>query len=170
VTITRPPLPRESARCSARPRHTFTLKNEVSPSRQVPSCWNRWVTATRRLVGLKAKRVDLLNGRVTVAEQVAEVNGQLIPGPPKTAAGRRTITLPAVAAVALADHLAEYAEPGPEGLVFPAPKGGYVRRSNFRRHWWVPATRTAGVEGLRFHDLRHPPPPSPWPRVPTPGS
>src|SRR4029453_4557628 len=32
------------------PRHTFTLKNEVSPSRQVPLSWMRWVTATRRLV------------------------------------------------------------------------------------------------------------------------
>ena len=56
---------------------------------------------------------------------------------------------------ALAEHLAEFAEPGPEGLVFPAPKGGYLRRSNFRRRWWVRATRAAGVEGLRFHDLRH---------------
>jgi hypothetical protein len=41
------------------------------------------------LVGLRVKRVDLLHGRVTVAEQVAEVNGQLLPGPPKTEAGRR---------------------------------------------------------------------------------
>jgi integrase len=107
------------------------------------------------LVGLRVKRVDPLHGRVTVAEQVAEVNGQLLPGPPKTEAGRRTVTLPAVAAVALAEHLADFAEPGPEGLVFPAPQGGYLRRSNFRRRWWVPATRAAGVQGLRVHDLRH---------------
>jgi integrase len=107
------------------------------------------------LVGLRVKRVDLLHGRVTVAEQVAEVNGRLLPGPPKTEAGRRTVTLPAVAAVALAEHLANFAASGPEGLVFPAPEGGYLRRSNFRRRWWVLAMRAAGVEGLRFHDLRH---------------
>jgi integrase len=107
------------------------------------------------LVGLRVKRVDLLHGRVTVAEQVAEVNGRLIPGPPKTEAGRRTVTLPALAAVALAEHLAEFAEPGPDGLVFPAPEGGYLRRSNFRRRWWLAATEAAGLEGLRFHDLRH---------------
>jgi integrase len=34
---------------------------------------------------------------------------------------RRTVTLPAVAAVALAEHLAEFAETGPEG--------GYLRHS-----------------------------------------
>jgi integrase len=55
----------------------------------------------------------------------------------------------------LAEHLTEYAEPGPDGLVFPAPQGGYLRRSNFNRRSWRPATQAAGVEGLRFHDLRH---------------
>jgi integrase len=39
--------------------------------------------------------------------------------------------------------------------VFPAPEGGLLRRSNFRRRVWVPATEAVGVEGLRFHDLRH---------------
>jgi integrase len=39
--------------------------------------------------------------------------------------------------------------------VFPAPEGGCLRRSNFRRRCWLPATTAAGVEGLRFHDLRH---------------
>jgi integrase len=76
------------------------------------------------LVGPRVKRVDLLHGRVTVAEQVAEVNGQLLPGPPKTEAGRRTVTLPAVAAVALAEHLATFAESGPDGLVSRPHMGG----------------------------------------------
>jgi integrase len=107
------------------------------------------------LVGLRVRRVDLLHGRVTVAEQVAEVNGRFIIGPPKTEAGRRAVTLPAAAAGSLAEHLAEFAEPGPGGLVFPAPEGGYLRRSNFNRRSWRPATKAAGVEGLRFHDLRH---------------
>jgi hypothetical protein len=39
--------------------------------------------------------------------------------------------------------------------VFPAERGGPIRRSNFTRRVWIPATRAAGVEGLRFHDLRH---------------
>jgi integrase len=116
--------------------------------------WSWWPpTRWAALVGLRVKRVDLLHGRVTATEQVAEVNGQLIPGPPKTEAGRRTVTLPATAAAALAGHLAEFAEPGPDGLVFPAPEVGDLRRSNLRRRWWLHATRVVGVEGLWFHDL-----------------
>ena len=52
-------------------------------------------------------------------------------------------------------HVALYADAGDDGLVFPALDGGPMRRSNFRRRVWVPATEVAGVEGLRFHDLRH---------------
>jgi integrase len=48
------------------------------------------------LAGLRRKRVDLERGTVTVAEQLLEVNGNLSVGPPKSAAGRRTIVLPAV--------------------------------------------------------------------------
>jgi hypothetical protein len=67
------------------------------------------------LVGLRVKRVDLLHGRVTVTEQVAEVNGQLLPGPPKTVAGRRTVTLPAVAAVAWPSTWPPSLSPAPRG-------------------------------------------------------
>jgi integrase len=107
------------------------------------------------LAGLRVKRVDLLHGRITVAEQLLEVRGRLAFGPTKTGAGLRTVTLPTVAAEALAEHLGRYAEGGPDGLVFQAERGGPIRRSNFTRRVWIPATRAAGVEGLRFHDLRH---------------
>jgi integrase len=107
------------------------------------------------LIGLRVKRVGLLHGRITVAEQATEIDGHFTWAPPKTEAGRRTVTLPAVAAAALAEHLSTYSQPGPEGLVFTSFEGGLLRRSNFNRRVWRPATRAAGLKGLRFHDLRH---------------
>ena len=47
------------------------------------------------------------------------------------------------------------AEAGPEGLVFPAPEGGFLRPENFRNRSWLPAVKAAGVAPLRVHDLRH---------------
>jgi integrase len=40
-------------------------------------------------------------------------------------------------------------------LVFTAPQGGPLRVIAFRARIWRPATRHAGLDGLRIHDLRH---------------
>jgi integrase len=40
-------------------------------------------------------------------------------------------------------------------LVYTSPESGPIRRNNFRSRVWLPAVRTVGVEGLRFHDLHH---------------
>jgi integrase len=54
---------------------------------------------------------------------------------------------------ALAEHLAR---PGSaDDLVFVGPQGGTLRLATFRHRIWQPATRAAGLEGLRIHDLRH---------------
>ncbi|MGH3040891.1 MAG: tyrosine-type recombinase/integrase [Gaiellaceae bacterium] len=107
------------------------------------------------LAGLRRKHVDLLHRTIAVVEQLTEVNGTLAFGPPKTKAGQRRVTLPRFVADHLQRQAAERSEPGPDGLVFPAREGGPMRRSNFNRRAWAPAIRACGLEGLRFHDLRH---------------
>jgi integrase len=105
------------------------------------------------LAGLRPSRVDLLAGAVTVAEILTEVKGKLIAGPPKTRAGRRTVGLPPFVVRELKAHLA--AAQRPSSHVFTAPGGGPLRVRSFRARFWVPATKAAGLPGLRIHDLRH---------------
>jgi integrase len=53
-------------------------------------------------------------------------------------------------------HLAEFAGPDPEALVFPVANGAPLRRSNFNRmSGWTHAVEAIGARGLHFHDLRH---------------
>ena len=40
-------------------------------------------------------------------------------------------------------------------MVFPAPEGGPLRLSLWRRRTWAPAVEKAGVAPLRIHDMRH---------------
>ena len=106
------------------------------------------------LFGLRAKRVDVLRRRIQIAETVVDVGGKLHFGPPKTRAGNRTVPLPRAAADPLAEHLTAFAR-GPEDLVFTAPEGGPVSLNVWRRRFWVPALKAAGLGHLRPHDLRH---------------
>lgn len=111
----------------------------------------RWA----ELVGLRRRHVDLAGARVYVLEQAAEVAGKIIVSPPKTDAGRRVVTLPRVAVDALAEHLEQYAGPGPDGLVFTTPRGADLLRSPFNRFVWRPAVAQVGLDGLRVHVFRH---------------
>ena len=107
------------------------------------------------LAGLRVDRLDLLHRKVHVLDQLAEVRGGLELGAPlKTPAARRTVTIPRFLAPMLEEQIATAASRR-SGLVFPTPGGSPMRRTNFRRRAWRDATRSAGVEGLRFHDLRH---------------
>jgi integrase len=104
------------------------------------------------MAGLRRTRVDILRARVDVAEITVEVAGQLHSGPPKTRAGRRSISLPRSIADELGHHLGLWA--GPD-LVFTGPQGGALRVPAWRRRFWAPAVVAAGLQPLRPHDLRH---------------
>jgi integrase len=107
------------------------------------------------LVGLRRENVDLEARVVRVIETTAELDrGGLVAETPKSAAGRRTVSLPAELVPELRWHLDRFAALGERGLVFTGPKGAALRRSNFRPIWNA-ATAKAGVSGLHFHDLRH---------------
>jgi integrase len=107
------------------------------------------------LAGLRRKHVDLMRRTITVVEQLTEVNGAFAFGPPKTKAGQRRVAVPRFVVDHLERQLADRSEAGPGGLVFPAAEGGPMRRSNFGRRAWQPARRAVGLDGVRFHDLRH---------------
>ncbi len=107
------------------------------------------------LAGLRRGRVDVLRGRVDVAETCVEISGHLIFNQPKTRAGRRSLTLPRTVMTELNEHLATYTAPDAGALVFTAPEGGPLRVPAWRRRQWAPAVKAAGLEPLRPHDLRH---------------
>lgn len=104
------------------------------------------------LAGLRPKNVDLLHGSILVVEQLVELNGDLSWGPVKTDRSKRRIDLDPVLTDLLQGQLVRAAG---SGIVFPSHEGGPMRRSNFRRRHWMPATKKIGVPDLRFHDLRH---------------
>lgn len=106
------------------------------------------------LAGLRAKRLDLHERRLTVVESLAEVKGHHTFKPPKTPASRRTVALPRFLADELGEHLSAWPAVG-DGLVFTDPEGGPIRRTNFRRRVWLPAVAATVGEPCRFHDLRH---------------
>lgn len=107
------------------------------------------------IAGLRRGRVDLLRGTLDVAEIAVEVRGRLTFGPPKTRAGRRSVSLPRTVVDGLAGHLARFSGDGPDGFVFTGRTGGTLRAGSFRQRTWAAATAAAGLDGLRIHDLRH---------------
>jgi integrase len=115
-------------------------------------CGLRW----GELVALRRRDVDTDTATVRITRQLTEVNGRApLFAPPKTAAGRRIVIIPAPVVAAVEDHLEAHAQSVPEGLLFTSPEGQLLRHSAFRNRVWLPAIATTGLTGVHFHDLRH---------------
>jgi integrase len=106
------------------------------------------------VAGLRVGRVDIAHLCLQVSETAPQVGGDR--AEPKTAAGRRTVPMPALIAEVLDGHLNRYRLTGEtDALVFSAARGGRLNAANWHKRAWVPARRAAGLPALRIHDLRH---------------
>jgi integrase len=103
------------------------------------------------MAALRVRRVDFLCMRLTVAESATEVGGTVEYGTPKTHQ-QRAVPIPGVL---LEPLLRRCTGKGPDDLVLTWPGGAVLRSGNFRRRFFDPAARAAGLEDLSPHDLRH---------------
>lgn len=102
------------------------------------------------------------DAKLAVVQTLQRVAGELRFVPPKTDDSTRTIPLPDLCVTALCEHRvrqdAERADAWPNwqdhGLVFPSRIGTPMEPDNLRRSWGR-IRAAAGLDGVRFHDMRH---------------
>ena len=119
------------------------------------------------IVALRARHLDLLHKTVTVVEQAQRrAGGGFELQAPKSAAGRRAVSLPKFVVDELERHLSSVSEHGPDGVVFPSPLGGYLRLENFRKRrgsppFNAPASHPSASTTCATHALPWPSPQEP---------
>jgi integrase len=108
------------------------------------------------LFGLRRHDIDLPGAAVAVQrKRLRLASGEVIEDAPKSRAGRRVVALPSTLVAELEAHLCSFCGPHADAYVFTSPSGVPLERSNFRHRVWLPAIEQVGLDGLRFHDLRH---------------
>ena len=123
-------------------------------------------TGLRRseLLGLRWKDVDLDMAALYVVQTAHQLKGGVIVyQEPKTAKGKRQVSLSPTAVLALRAYM-EKVEAGrdilgiplltPDSLVFSHYDGSPMH-ANTITHAYLKIARGAGLQGVRFHDLRH---------------
>ena len=107
-------------------------------------------TGLRRgeLLGLKWTDIDLSKGIIHVRRQILRQNGKIIEAPLKTTNSYRNIAIGAETIEVLKgmEQKDEY--------VFPSPYGGPMSPDSVL-HMLLRVLKRAGLERIRFHDLRH---------------
>jgi len=108
------------------------------------------------LFALRWADVDLADALIHVRrKRLRLASGEVIEDDPKSRAGKRVVALPAVLVEELVAHRRAFSTARQDAYVFTSSSGLPLDRTNFRQREWRLATGAVGLEGFRFHDLRH---------------
>jgi len=107
------------------------------------------------VLGLQRQDVNLVDELVRVERsRTFLTSGQAVLKTPKTAAGRRELTLPSNISAPLSEHLASFVPDLPEAFVLCNADGSPISQASLQRAW-TKARNVIGRHDLHFHDLRH---------------
>lgn len=155
------------------PREIVELAQEMPTKYQLLILLAGWAGLRfGELAELRRKDISVASMSIKVHRGVVRAEGVTIVGGTKSEAGFRTVHVPPHLENAIMEHLDQHAQPGRDGLLFPASHSGnlapstlygcaptkrvtpegveWVGGSNFYR-----ARIVIGRPELRFHDLRH---------------
>lgn len=105
--------------------------------------------------GLRVGDIDFLGRKILVQRSVCEAHGRIQFTTPKSNKAR-SVPVPQFLIDLLAEHLAKRGVAAdPTAQVFTSRNGEIYRHSNFYKRIFKPAVEAHGLEGFRFHDLRH---------------
>jgi integrase len=105
-------------------------------------------------LALRRGDVDVDDDTITVRRTLTIVESRLRTGPPKSAAGLRTVHSPAHVAAILAAHMARWTGPHPDDPVFTNTRGDPLRAGPLYKAFWR-ARAQVDLPELHWHDLRH---------------
>lgn len=164
--ITRNPCPRAmivKGQSSARQPYALTMEQLARLADEVPE-YMRTLVLTAGLCALRSGEVRELRrrdlhldeGYLDVERGVTGNGANVEIGPPKTAAGIRSITVPETLIEIIEEHLRRFAGIGPDALVFPARNNPTVHMPERTLQLAIArAAKRAGLPATTPHDLRH---------------
>ena len=145
---------RAKERPVATPAQVVELLEAITPRYRGAVLLAAWCGLRRgEVIGLMREDFNLAAGTVTVRRNRVELleSPTSFDGAPKTEAGRRTVNIPPHVVPFLRAHLEEHA--GPKRVF--VSRDGSPMRGDAVRQAFTRARDAVGMDGFRFHDLRH---------------